>query len=90
MTGVGEILVLVGMMAMMVSPIERTLSHRRHIQTEMFEGALKRAFPFPAPSPSIDDLVHAAERALEQEALSRGIAATAATYDRADDKSPTP
>lgn len=90
MTGVGEILVFFGMIALFVSPIERTLSHRRHVQTEMFEGALRQAFPVPDPNPAIDDLLRYAEDALEQDALSRGITATAATYDRANDQSPTP
>ena len=85
MMGVGEVLMLVGMLALLVTPIDRALTHHRVSQTTVFEDALKRAFPFTPPSPALDALARRAEEALEQDDLLRGVVAIAVTYDYADD-----
>lgn len=85
MIGAAELLMLISLFAISVPAIDRALTLRRYGQSEIFEGALKRAFPFPPPSPSMDALTRQAEDALEQDALSRGIVATSATYEHAVD-----
>lgn len=85
MTGVGEILFLVAVLAMFAAPVERTLTHRRVTQAAIFEETLRTAFPMIPPSPPLDALAHEAELALERDDLMRGIAESAATYDHADD-----
>lgn len=81
----GVILCLVGFLLALANPVERTIAHRRHAQVGAFEDTLRGAFPLHPPTPAFDDLVSRAETALEQDALSRGIRATAATYDQASE-----
>lgn len=88
MIGAAELLILISIFAISAPAIDRALLSRRHAQTETFEGALRRAFPFPPPSPSLETLARRAEEALEQDDFSRGVAAIAATYDHADEGEP--
>lgn len=85
MTGVGEILFLIAIFAMIAPPVERTLTNRRATQSAIFEETLRTAFPMMPPSPPLDALAHEAELAIERDDLMRGIAESAETYDRADD-----
>ncbi len=83
MIGAAELLTLISLFAISLPALDRALTHRRHAQSEMFEGALRRAFPFAPPNTSLETLTRRAEEALEQDDLSRGIVAIAATYDGA-------
>ncbi|MDY7525366.1 hypothetical protein [Sphingomonas sp. 10B4] len=88
MTGLGELFFVIAIFAMIAPPVERALTHHRSARVGIFESTFAQAFPVVPPSPSLDALTQQAEDALEQDDLSRGIIATAATYDHADDGAP--
>ncbi|GHH09421.1 hypothetical protein GCM10008023_06080 [Sphingomonas glacialis] len=88
MTGLGELCFVIAIFAMIAPPVERALIHHRSAKVGIFQNTFAEAFPVVPPSPSLDALTRQAEDALDQDNLSRGIIATAATYDHANDGTP--
>ena len=79
----GLILLLIGTAITFIAPIERTLMHRRWARHDVVLPPLDIAFPIERADPDIGALTDAAEHALEQDALQRGVVAVARTYDAA-------
>lgn len=79
----GLILLLAGAMVAFISPIERTLLHRRTTRETVILPPLDIAFPISRPDRELEAVAAETDQALEQDALQRGIVAVARTYDAA-------
>lgn len=66
----GILLILIGIVLMALTPIERAWAHRKHERAASSPG-LFHPFPFVAPDPAIDELRGRAEAAISSGALPR-------------------
>ena len=66
----GILLILVGIVLMALTPIERAWAHHKHERAAISPGLFK-SFPFIAPDPALDELRDRAEAAISSDALPR-------------------
>ncbi|WP_343526753.1 hypothetical protein [Sphingomonas sp.] len=80
----GIVMIVVGWLITVFPPVERLVSGRRASARPVAIGiVLRDAYPPPASSPSLTDLVAVADAALEQDALSRGVRGISDAFDQA-------
>ncbi|WP_433910363.1 hypothetical protein [Sphingomonas yabuuchiae] len=79
----GAILIVVGWLMMCAAPAEKMVAGRRAARPVVIGVVLRTAYPPPACSPSLIELVAAADAALENDALMLGERGVSDVYDQA-------
>jgi hypothetical protein len=67
----GLVLIIVGVLALLASPTERLVAHRRWAKTVVIDPVLRAAVPLVPPARDLDRLAADAEAVLQSQQLCR-------------------
>lgn len=79
----GVMMIVISWVLMCTAPAEKMVAGRRAARPVAIGIVLREAYPPPASSPLMNELVAAADASLEQDALMRGERGIRAIYDQA-------